>query len=61
MVIRLIRTPPFLAVECARGNSNGRNVHHRFMQLAMKLVVVQFCRAKDCESMKVQSVCGQKT
>ena len=44
-----------------RGNSNGRIVHHRLMHLAMELIVVQFCRAKDHESMKVQSMCGQKT
>ena len=31
------------------------------MQLAMKLVVAQFCRAKDHElSMKAQIVCGEK-
>ena len=61
MVISLIYKPPFLTVECASGNSNGRIVHHRLMWLAMKLVVAQFCRAKDHESMKVQSECGQKT
>ena len=60
MVISLIYTPPFLAVEHARGNSNGRIVHHRLMRLAMKLVVAQFCRTKDHESMKEQIVCGQK-
>ena len=53
--------PPFLAVEHARGSSNGRTVGHRLMWLAMKLVAAQFCRAKDHESMKVQSVCDQKT
>ena len=41
-------------------NSNGRIVPHHLMRLAIKLVVAQFCRAKDHESMKVQSVCGQK-
>ena len=47
-------------MERARGNSNGRIVRHRLMWLAMKLVVAQFCKAKDHESMKAQSVCGQK-
>ena len=58
MVISLVYTPSFLAVECARENSNGRIVRHRLVQLAMKLVVVQFCREKDHESMKAQSVCA---
>ena len=61
MVISLVHTPPFLAVERARGNSNARIVRHRLVRFAMKLVVAQFRRAKDHESMKVQSVCVQKT
>ena len=60
MGISLIYTHPFLAVEHARGNSNGRIVRHCLMPLAMKLVVAQFFRAKDHESMKEQIVCGQK-
>ena len=28
--------------------------------LAMKLIVAQFCRGKDHEPLKAQSVCGQK-
>ena len=60
MVISLVYTPPFLTVEHARGNSNGRIVRHHLVWLAMKLVVAQFCRAKDHEAMKVQSVCCQK-
>ena len=59
MVISLVYTPPFLAVERERGNSNGRIVRHRLMRLAMKLVVANFCRAKDHESIKAQTVCGQ--
>ena len=50
MVINLISTPPFLAVERAREDSNGSNgriVRHRLVRLAMKLVVAQFCRTKD--------------
>ena len=31
------------------GNSNGRIVYHRLVRLAMKLVVAQFCGAKDHE------------
>ena len=29
--------------------SNGRIVRHRLVRLVMKLVVAQFCRAKDHE------------
>ena len=36
--------PPFLTVDC-----NGRIVHHPLIQLVMKLVVTQFCRAKNDE------------
>ena len=32
----------------------------RLVWLAMKLIVAQFCRVKDHESMKVQSVSGRK-
>ena len=56
-LIILIYTPPFLAVEHTRGNSKGRFVHHCLVRLAMKLLVAQFCRAMDHESMKAQSVC----
>ena len=31
------------------GNSNGKIVRHRLMRLALKLIVAQFCRAKDHE------------
>ena len=61
MVISFVYMSPFLAVERARGNSNGRIVLHHLMWLAMKLIVAHFCRAKDHESMKGQSMCGQKT
>ena len=44
-----VYTPPFLTVDRARGNSNGRIVHHPLIQLVMKLVVTQFCRAKNDE------------
>ena len=60
MVISFVYMPPFLTVEHARGDSNGRIVRHRLMWLVMKLIVAQFCRAKDHESMKGQSMCGQK-
>ena len=39
------------------GNSNGRIVHHRLVRLAMKLVVAQFCRAKDHEIINEGTVC----
>ena len=53
---------PFPRCGVREGNSNGRIVRHRLMQLVMKLAVAQFCRAKDHELlMKAQSVCGQKT
>ena len=61
MVISLVYTPPILTLERERGNTNGRIVRHCLVRLAMKLVVARFCRAKDHESMKAQSVCGQKT
>ena len=39
-----------LAIEHAReGNSNGRIVRHCLVRLELKLVVAQFCRAKDHE------------
>ena len=38
MVINVVYMPPFHAVECTRGNSNGRIVHHRLVWLVMKLV-----------------------
>ena len=60
IVISLVYTLPFLAEERARGNSNGKIVRHRLAWLAMKLVVAQFCRVMDHESMKVQSVWSQK-
>ena len=59
MVISLIYMPPPLCGVC-EGNSNGRIVHHCLVQLAMKLVVAQFCMAKDHEIIKAQSVCGKK-
>ena len=34
-----------------------RIVRHRLVQLAKKVVVAQFCKAKDHESTKAQSVC----
>ena len=59
MVISLIYTPPFLAVERAKETANyGRLVRHRLVQLAIKLVVAQFRRTNGM--MKAQSVCGQK-
>ena len=61
MVISLVYTPHFLAVERGGGNSNGKVIRHRLVRLAMKLVVAQLCRAKDHELVKAQSVCGQKT
>ena len=47
MVITLIYKPPsFPHCVACKGNSNGRIVRHRLVQLAMKLVVARFCRAK---------------
>ena len=37
-------------MEHVRGNSNGRIVCDHLVGLAMKVVVAQFCRAKDLES-----------
>ena len=39
------------------GNSNGRIVHHRLVWLAMKLIVAQFCRAKDNETINEGAEC----
>ena len=61
MVISLIHTPPFLAVERARGNSNARIQCSTSPSRAVCDEARSGCRAKDHESMKVQSVCGQKT
>ena len=43
MVMMLLYTP----FPCWEGNNNGRIVSHRLVPLAMKLVVAQFCRAKE--------------
>ena len=53
MVISLVYVPPFLAVERV-GETAMPDwiVCHRLMQLAMKLVVAQLCRAKDHESIE---------
>ena len=48
---------PFPYCGARKGNSNGRIVRHRPMQLAMKFVVVQFCRAKDHEIINEGTVC----
>ena len=56
MVISFVCMPPFLAVE-HEGNSNGRIVRHRLVQLAMKLVVAHFCRAKDHEIVIEGAMC----
>ena len=40
-------------------NSSGRIVHHCLMWLAMKLVVAQFCRAKDHEIINEGAECVQ--
>ena len=48
---------PFPFCGACKGNSNGRIVHHRLMQLAMKLVVAQFCRAKDREVINKGAEC----
>ena len=58
MAISLIYTPPFIAVERAKGNSNGRIVCQRLVWLAIKLLVAQFRWTNGI--MKAQSVCGQK-
>ena len=54
MVISLIYTPPFFAVERVRETAI---VRHRLMQLAMKLVVARFCRAKDHEIINEDTEC----
>ena len=41
------------------GNSNGRIVHHCLVRLAMKLVLAQFCRAKDHETINEGAECVQ--
>ena len=53
MIISLVCAPPFLAVERARETAI---FCQHLVRLVMKLVVAKFCRAKDHESMKVQSV-----
>ena len=60
MAIGRIYTPPFPAVEHTRETAMAE-LSVTVVQLAMKLIVAQFCRAKDHESIKVQSVCSQKT
>ena len=40
-----------------KGNSNGRIVHQHLVWLVMKLVVVQFCRAKDHEIINEGTEC----
>ena len=57
MVISLVYTPPYLAVERTK-ETNGRIVRHRLVRLAIKLVVAHFRRTNGI--MKAQSVCGQK-
>ena len=54
MVISLVYMPPCRARD---GNSNGRIVRHRLVQLAMKLLVAQFCRAKDHEIINEGAEC----
>ena len=60
MVLSLVYTPPFLTVERARETAMaGRIVRHRLVRLAMKLVVAQFCRAKDHEIINEGTECVQ--
>ena len=40
---------PFPRCGACEGNSNGRIVRHCLVRLVMKLVVAQFCEAKDHE------------
>ena len=40
---------PFPRCGAHEGNSNDRIVRHHLVRLGMKLVVAQFCRAKDHE------------
>ena len=40
-----------------KGNSNGRIVRHRLVRLAMKLIVAQFCGAKDHEIINEGAEC----
>ena len=50
---------PFPCCGAHKGNSNGRIVCHCLLQLAMKLVVAQFCRAKDHEIINEGAECVQ--
>ena len=48
---------PFPGCVAREGNNNGRIVRHRLVRLAMKLVVAQFCRAKDHEIINESAEC----
>ena len=58
MVISLIYTPPFLAVERTRETVMAEmSVTVSSVWLAMKLVVAQFCRTKDHEIINEGAEC----
>ena len=57
MVISLYA--PFPRCGVHEGNSNGRIVYHSLMRLAMKIVVAQFCGAKDHEIINESAACEQ--
>ena len=48
---------PFSRCGVCKGNSNGRIVRHWLAQLAMKLVVAQFCRPKNHEIINEGAEC----
>ena len=48
---------PFPNCRAHEGNSNGRIVRHCLARLAIKLVVVQFCRTKDHEIINEGAEC----
>ena len=50
---------PFPCYGVCEGNSNGGIVRHRLVRRAMKLVVAQFCRAKDHEIINGGTECVQ--
>ena len=56
MVITLVYTP-LSSCGAHKGNSNGRIVRHRLVWLVMKVIVAQFCRAKDHEVINESAEC----
>ena len=57
MAISLVYNAPFPRHGAREGNSNCRIVHHRLVQLVMKLIVAQLCRAKDHKIINEDTEC----